>query len=150
LLPDAVTIPVCGRSLTAVRWAGGQLFASEGYDMLTASHLAGFLGAHAIWSVSDGETIVLMLGYTDHDDKRILNRLAGPELGASVAHGKEQLGANPTDANDAVLLYDGGITLGETKLDAIIIEIRAYFPPQSEVTLAIPRARSWFPDAAAA
>ena len=118
--------------------------------MLTASHLAGFLGAHAIWSVSDGETIVLMLGYTDHDDKRILNRLAGPELGASVAHGKEQLGANPTDANDAVLLYDGGITLGETKLDAIIIEIRAYFPPQSEVTLAIPRARSWFPDAAAA
>ncbi len=105
--------------------------------MITASHLAGFLGAHAIWSVSDGETLVPMLGYTDQDDKRILNRLAGPELGAAVAHGKKQLAANPMDANDAVLLYDGRITLGEAKVDAIIVEIRAYFSPQSEAILAI-------------
>lgn len=79
-----------------------------------------------------------MLGYTDQDDKRILNRLAGPELGAAVAHGKKQLAANPMDANDAVLLYDGRITLGEAKVDAIIVEIRAYFSPQSEAILAIP------------
>lgn len=106
--------------------------------MIKASHLAGFLGAHAIWSVSDGETLVPMLGYTDQDDKRILSRLSGPELGASVERGKEQLVANPMDANDAVLLYDGRITLGEAKVDAIIIEMRAYFSPQSEAILAIP------------
>jgi hypothetical protein len=106
--------------------------------MITASHLAGFFGAHAIWSVSDGETLVPMLGYTEEDDRRVLNRLAGPDLGASVAHGKEQLAANPMDANDAVLLYDARITLGGANVDAIIIEIRAYFSPQSEAILAIP------------
>lgn len=106
--------------------------------MIAASHLAGFLGAHAIWCVSDGATLVPMLGYTDQDDKRILNRLVGPELSAAVAQGQEQLASNPMDANDAALLYDGRITLGEVKVDAIIIEIRAYFSPQSEAMLAIP------------
>ena len=79
-----------------------------------------------------------MLGYTDQDDKRILLRLAGPELSASVAHGKQQLASNPMDASDAVLLYDGRITLGESKVDAIIVEMRAYFSPHSEAMLAIP------------
>jgi hypothetical protein len=106
--------------------------------MITASKLAGFLGAHAIWCVSDGGTLVPMLGYTDQDDKRILVRLAGPELSASVAQGKEQLASNPMDATDAALLYDGRITLGEAKIDAIIVEVRAYFSPQSEVVGAIP------------
>ena len=106
--------------------------------MITASRLAGFYAAHAIWSVSEGETLVPMLGYTDEADKRILNRLAGADLGAAVAQGKERLASNPMDANDAVLLYDGRITLGEAKLDAIIVEMRAYFSPQSEAVLAIP------------
>ena len=42
------------------------------------------------------------------------------------------------DANDAVLLYDGRITVDEEKLDAILIEMRAYFSPQSEAILAVP------------
>jgi len=106
--------------------------------MITASRLAGFFAAHAIWSVSDGETLVPMLGYTDEDDKRVLNRLAAPDLGASVAQGKQQLASNPMNANDAVLLYDGRITLGDAKVDAIVVEMRAYFSPQSEAVLAIP------------
>ena len=106
--------------------------------MIRAFHLAGFLGAHAIWCVSDGGTLVPMLGYTDQNDKRVLNRLAGPELETSVAHGKVQLASNPMTANDAVLLYDGRITLGQSKIDAIIVEIRAYFSPWSEATIAIP------------
>jgi hypothetical protein len=106
--------------------------------MITASELAGFLAAHAICSVSDGERLVPMLGYVDENDQRILNRLAGPDLGASVAHGKEQLASNPMDANDAALLYEGRIDLGGAKVDAIIVEIRAYFSPQSEAVLAVP------------
>jgi hypothetical protein len=106
--------------------------------MITASKLAGFFSAQAVWGISEGETLVPMLAYTDQDDKRILNRLMGEELGAAVAHGKQQLASNPMDANDAVLLYDGRITLGGAKVDAIIVEMRAYFSPQSEATLAIP------------
>jgi hypothetical protein len=81
--------------------------------VITASSLAGFLAAHAVWSISDGETLVPVLGYTDEDDERTLTRLAGSELEASVAQGKEQLTSNPMDANDAALLYDGRIALGE-------------------------------------
>ena len=106
--------------------------------MITASALAGFLAAHAIWSVSDGETLIPILGYVGEDEKRVMNRLVGPDAAAAVAQGKEQLASNPMDANDAVLLYDGFITVGDRKLDAIIIEIRAYFSPQSEATLAVP------------
>ncbi len=106
--------------------------------MIAASNLAGFFSAHAIWSVSDGETLIPMLAYTDQDDKRILNRLLEADLAAAVEQGKQQLASNPMDANDAVLLYDGRITLGAKKLDAIIVEMRAYFSPQSEAALAIP------------
>ena len=106
--------------------------------MITASRLAGFFAAHAIWSVSDGETLIPILGYTGEDDERVLNRLAGPDPAAAVAQGKAQLASNPMDANDAVLLYDGRIALGESKIDAILVEMRAYFSPQSEAVLAVP------------
>jgi hypothetical protein len=42
------------------------------------------------------------------------------------------------DADDAVLLYDGFIPIGKEKVDAIIIEMRAYFSPGSEAVLAVP------------
>ena len=106
--------------------------------MITASALAGYLAAHAIWSVSDGEMLVPMLGYVGEDEKRVMNRLVGPDASVAVLQGKEQLASNSMDANDAVLLYDGFITLGDRKIDAILIEVRAYFSPESEMTLAVP------------
>jgi hypothetical protein len=103
--------------------------------MITACELAGFFAAHAVWSVSDGETLVPMLAYKG---KRSMERLVGEELSAVVARAKERLANNPMDANDGVLLYDGLITLEGKKVDAIIIESRAYFSPQSTAGLAVP------------
>jgi hypothetical protein len=42
------------------------------------------------------------------------------------------------DANDAVLLFDGRIPVGDEKLDAVIIELRAYFSPDSKAIIAVP------------
>jgi hypothetical protein len=42
------------------------------------------------------------------------------------------------DATDAVLLYDGYLTLGGQKTDAVFVEVRAYFSPRSKATLAVP------------
>jgi hypothetical protein len=109
-----------------------------GCDVITASALAGYLAAHAIWSVSNGEMLIPMLGYVGEDEKRVMNRLVGPDASVAVEEGRKQLASNSMDANDAVLLYDGRITLGDRKVDAILIEIRAYFSPQSEMTLAVP------------
>jgi hypothetical protein len=108
--------------------------------MITASRLAGFFAAHAIWSVSDGETLIPILAYTtgDGDDGRKMERLVNDDLEAAVAGGKQRLKSNGMDANDAVLLYDGRISIGKEKVDAIIIEMRAYFSPDSEAILAVP------------
>jgi hypothetical protein len=106
--------------------------------MITASKLAGFFAAHAIWCVSESDTLTPMLAYTSDDDERNMERLAGEDVAASVAYGKSKLEANEMDANDAALLYDGRITLGKEKVDAIIIEMRAYFSPRSEAVIGIP------------
>jgi hypothetical protein len=107
--------------------------------MITASKLAGYFAAHAILCVSDGENLIPMLAYTNEDDERKMERLIiNDDLEASVAFGKEKLESNEMDANDAVLLYDGRITIGNEKLDAIIIEMRAYFSPGSKAIMAVP------------
>ena len=106
--------------------------------MITASELAGFFAAHAVWCVSDGSTLIPMLAYTNDDDDREMERLAHDDVGDAVACGKQKLATNEMDANDAALIYDGRITIGDEKLDALIIEMRAYFAPDSEVVIAVP------------
>ena len=106
--------------------------------MITASELAGFFAGHAIWCVSDGDTLIPMLAYTNEDDERKMERLVHDDLADAVEFGKEKLASNEMDANDGVLLYDGRITVEGEKLDAIIIEMRAYFSPDSEAVMAVP------------
>lgn len=106
--------------------------------MITAGKLAGFLAAHAVWCVYDGEVMIPMLGFTDENDGRHMERLVADDFRDAVALGKQKLDANEKDANDAVLAYDARLPLGDTKIDAIIVEMRAYFSPDSRVTVAIP------------
>ena len=43
--------------------------------MITASELAGFFAAHAIWCVSDGDTLTPMLAYSTAEGERQMVRL---------------------------------------------------------------------------
>jgi hypothetical protein len=106
--------------------------------MITASQLAGFFAAHAIWCISDGAILIPILAYTGPNDERKMERIDAGEFSASVKIGKDRLATNEMDANDAVLVYDGYITIDEVKTDALIIDMRAYFSPRSEATMAIP------------
>jgi hypothetical protein len=106
--------------------------------MMTASKLGGFFAAHAIWCVSDGSTLIPMLAYTTASERKMERLVINEDLESSVAYGKEKLGSNPMDADDAVLLYEGRITIAKEKIDAILIEMRAYFSPDSEVIMAVP------------
>jgi hypothetical protein len=107
--------------------------------MITASKLGGFFAAHAIWCVSDGETLTPMLACTAENGERRMERLViNEDLQSSVAYGKQKLESNEMDAIDAVLLYDGRIPIGKEKVDAIIVEMRAYFSPNSEAVMAVP------------
>jgi hypothetical protein len=106
--------------------------------MITASELAGMFAAHAVWCVSDGDTLIPMLVYTNESGERQMERLAHDDLGAAVEFGRQKLASNQMDANDAALIYDGQITLDGEKLDALIIEMRAYFSPDSIAVFGIP------------
>jgi hypothetical protein len=105
--------------------------------MIEAVEMAGFLAAHAIWCVSDGETLVPILGYF-RDEERHMERLLNDRLEEWVEMGKNRLGLNTMNADYAALLYDSYITLGNVRFDAIMIEIRAYAFPGAKVMLAVP------------
>jgi hypothetical protein len=106
--------------------------------MITAAELAGFFAAHNVWCLSDADSFDPVVAFTTEDGKREMQRLIGYEAQAAVEFGRRQLDDNPMDANDAVLLFDGRITVEGGKLDAIIIEMRSYASPGARASIAVP------------
>src|SRR5437763_17193620 len=100
-------------------WARITVAGCERFLMITASELAGFFAAHAVWCLSDAESLTPMLAYTTEDGQRKMERLAGEEVQAVIEYGRRWLADNPMDANDGVLLYDGRIPSAGGKLDAV-------------------------------
>lgn len=91
--------------------------------MNAAAELAGFFSAHAVWSVSDGETLVPIYGLEHNNDGRSMERLALDRLEDAVEAGKERLDENPQRAERAVLIFDGRINLECGKVDALIVKV---------------------------
>jgi len=112
--------------------------ASKGVRMEKAMELAGFFAAHAIWSVSDGEVLIPMFAYQEADGKREMLRLVSEQVEDGVSKGKNYLYKNDFKATNAVLLYDGFVTLESGKTDAIILESRLYEEPIVTIKIIIP------------
>lgn len=106
--------------------------------MITASELAGFIAAHAIWCVSDADGLTPMVAFTTEDGKRELERLAFDDASAAIEHGRKRLEEDPFSADDGVLAFDGRITVDGGKLDAIILEMRSYAFPWAKAAIAVP------------
>ncbi len=79
-----------------------------------------------------------MLAYTTESGEQRMERLISEDFAEAVERGLERLACNQMDADDAVLVFDGRITVDDEKLDAILLQIRCYFSPDSEAILAIP------------
>ena len=99
--------------------------------------MAGNLGAHAIWCLSDSEQLTPMLGVVKNGETSMI-RVVTDRLEESVQKGKQMLAGNSMDAEHAALIYDGRITLEDEKIDAVIVEI--YVTPSStpDVAVALP------------
>jgi hypothetical protein len=106
--------------------------------MLEAASLAGFFTAHAVWSVSDGETLIPIYGYLNDKNEKIMERLVYERLEQGVIKGQEKINSNPYKTNAAVLIYDGRISLGSQKVDALIIEFRGYAKNNGFIKVALP------------
>jgi hypothetical protein len=105
--------------------------------VLAAAVMAGFFAAHAVWSVSDGETLVPMYAYVDASGQRHLDRLTGG-TSESVSAGRKRLSENPDHAASAILIFDGYIPIADAKTDALILEVRNYGDHATSVTMAVP------------
>jgi hypothetical protein len=106
--------------------------------MITASELAGFIAAHAVWCLSDADSLIPMLAFTTQDGQRVLERLVGEDLQAAVEYGRQRLDDDPLGANDGVLAYDGRIQVTGGKQDAVLLEMRFYGFPWAKATIAVP------------
>jgi len=99
--------------------------------------MAGFLSAHAFYSIVDGETLIPIYAFRGKDEKNNLVRLTQESLEDAVNFGRESLKGNENEAVVAVLAYDGYIPLDDGKYDAIFIEFLNYVN-QNKYIIAIP------------
>lgn len=106
--------------------------------MDSAVRLAGFFAAHAVWCVSEGETLIPMLGFEADDGQRHLHRFMTDRIERGVEEGKERLAQNPDRATHAVLVYDGFVALPTGKVDALLVDILDYGLPSRSLLMAVP------------
>lgn len=107
--------------------------------MLKAAELAGYFTAHAVWSISESESLVPILAAEDRKGTRSLTRLVAESLEEAVAQGERRLETNSDGAACLVLVYDGYLNLEEEgRMDALVIEVRQFAPAKSAFTMAIP------------
>lgn len=101
--------------------------------------LAGYFAAHAVWSVSEGETMIPLLAFEKFNGTREMARLENPDAGEAVKAGHEWLRSNPDAALRAVLIFDGYVTResGE-RTDGLIVEARLYGSEPRSFTMTIP------------
>jgi hypothetical protein len=86
------------------------------------AEFSGFLAAHAVWSVSSGETLIPMAGIQQLNGERSLVRFMAERFEEGVEKGRAWLAENGRTAARQVLVFDGFIRLGDEKVDAIILE----------------------------
>lgn len=110
------------------------------------AQLAGFFAAHGVWSVSDGATLIPILGYENGSGERGMSRFAHDDLGAAANAGREALAANPAGAQRAVLVVDGYVHLDVGRVDALVVEAVEYGPQPLSLTVAVPYRLASSPD----
>jgi hypothetical protein len=106
--------------------------------MQPTATLAGFFAAHAVWCVSDGETLVPMFAVEKQDGSQEMHRLVTDRLEDGVAMGRDWLETNHHSATRAALIYDGYITMPSGKIDALLVEARKYEPQVQLFAIAVP------------
>lgn len=104
----------------------------------TATEMTGFFAAHAVWCVSEGETLIPFAGFETHVQGRSLLRFASERIEEGVAAGKARLANNSGAAARAVLIFDGFIPLESGKTDALILAVRDFTQGDAGMTWAIP------------
>lgn len=102
-----------------------------------AEEFAGFLMAHALWSVSEGGTLTPMIGYVKEGERSLL-QIADGDMKEMVDRGQAWMEANPEEAEHAVFIHDGFVRLPTGRTDALVAYIRDYGPPPMSLQIVVP------------
>ncbi|MET8428946.1 hypothetical protein [Nocardia sp. NPDC004860] len=99
---------------------------------------SGFFGAHAIWSGSDSERLIPLLGYVDADGTEGLERFAFDDVADAIRTGGEWLQAGRPGWLRAALVVDASLHLPRGRIDALIIDAVEYVPQRRSIQIAVP------------
>lgn len=106
--------------------------------MIETARLAGFFTAHGVWSVSEGETLIPLLGYEHADGEYGMDRLMFDDFAEGARAGQDALADGDPSWTSAVLVADGYIDLDQGKTDALLVEAVHYGPYRRTMRLAVP------------
>ncbi|HEX8864909.1 MAG TPA: hypothetical protein VF821_04575 [Lentzea sp.] len=106
--------------------------------MIETARLAGFFAAHGVWCVSEGETLVPLLGYQHTDGEYGMDRLMYDDYAEGARAGQDAVADGDPSWVGAVLVADGYIDLEHGKTDALLIEAVEYGPYRQSLRVAIP------------
>ncbi|MGW4215235.1 hypothetical protein ACWEIJ_45190 [Lentzea sp. NPDC004789] len=106
--------------------------------MIETARLAGFFAAHGVWCVSEGETLIPLLGYEHTDGEYGMNRLMYDDLAEGARAGQDALADGDPGWVGAVLVADGYVHLDRGRTDALIVEAVQYGPHRQSLQVAVP------------
>lgn len=125
---------------------GGRIINRQRDDfMQDVMGMAGYFAAHAIWSVSDGELLIPIVGFLRADNSRHMERLVMGSVDA-VALGHQKIIQLDADTAGGVFINDGMVTLDSGKTDALLVTIRPAADAAKKLDLLIPYRHAKHPD----
>jgi hypothetical protein len=106
--------------------------------MIETARLAGFFAAHGVWCVSEGETLIPLLGYEHTDGEYGMDRLMYDDIAEGARAGQDALADGDPSWVGAVLVADGYVHLDRGRTDALIVEAVQYGPHRQSLQVAVP------------
>lgn len=106
--------------------------------VIETAALAGFYAAHGIWSISDGETLIPILGYEQPNGERGWDRYFFDDVADGVRAAQEALEVNENGAARAVLVADAYLHLDAGPTDGLIVHAVSYGLTPGSIELVVP------------
>jgi hypothetical protein len=106
--------------------------------MREIARMAGFYAAHGVWSVSDGETLIPLLGHEHVDGDQGMDRLVFDDVADAARAGQDALEAGRPGWVRAALVADAYLRLDAGRVDALVVDAVEYVPVRRSMRIAIP------------
>ncbi|MFB7719067.1 hypothetical protein [Nocardia sp. NPDC056100] len=106
--------------------------------MYEIAELAGFCAAHGIWSVSDSDVLIPLIGYVHADGTKGMERFLDDDVADSAVAAEERLADSPVGWLRAVLVVDAYLHLDRGRTDALMIKAVEFSLNPRSMRIAVP------------